>query len=48
MKELIELYAVKIQTGFITEAEMESYDELIQLYMVKMKQRLEGDTNENR
>ena len=48
MNALIELYIMKIQTGFITDAEMDRYDELIQLYMVKMKQRLEGDTNENR
>jgi hypothetical protein len=48
MKELINLYSVKLQTGYINDAEIEQYEELIQLYMVKMKQRLEGDTNENR
>ncbi len=47
MNALIELYIMKIQTGFITDAEMDRYDELIQLYMVKIKQRLQGADDDN-
>ncbi len=48
MKELIKLYSVKLQTGYITDAEIEQYEELIQLYMVGMKRRLQGANNDNR
>jgi hypothetical protein len=48
MKELIKLYSVKLQTGYITDAEIEQYEELIQLYMVGMKRRLQGVNNDNR
>ncbi len=48
MKELINLYSVKLQTGYITDAEIEQYEELIQLYMVGMKRRLQGANNDNR
>lgn len=47
MKELIELYIMKLQTGYITDGQIEFYDELIELHMVDMKQRLQGDTNDN-
>ncbi len=48
MEQLIKLYIMKIQTGHITGGQIEFYDDLIELYMVKMKQRLQGDTNDNK
>jgi hypothetical protein len=41
MKQLIELYIMKLETGHITYKQMELYDEVIELYMNKMKKRLE-------
>jgi hypothetical protein len=41
MKQLIELYKWKLEQGFITAAEINLYEELIELYMNKMKKRLE-------
>ena len=41
MKELIELYIMKIKTGYITDTEIDRYDALIELYITSMKTRLE-------
>jgi hypothetical protein len=41
MKQLIELYKWKLEQGFITGNEIDLYEELIELYMNKMKKRLE-------
>jgi|LWDU01.1.fsa_nt_gi hypothetical protein len=42
MKQIIELYIMKLGTGDITNAEIDKYEELIELYMVKMLKRLQG------
>jgi hypothetical protein len=42
MKQIIELYIMKLYTGDITNAEIDKYEELIELYMVKMLKRLQG------
>jgi hypothetical protein len=48
MKELIELYIWKLEEGYITGAEIDRYEELIELYCAAMKTRLEqGVKNDN-
>jgi len=49
MKQIIELYIWKLSEGYITGAEIEQYEELIELYCAAMKKRLlQGDANDNR
>ena len=47
MKQIIELYIMKLYTGDITNAEIDKYEELIAIYMMQMKQRLQGAKNDN-
>jgi hypothetical protein len=48
MKQIIELYIWKLSEGFITDAEIDKYEELIELYCTAMKKRLEqGIKNDN-
>ena len=47
MDQLIQLYIMKLQTGEITKGQIEFYDELIELYMDRMKQRLQGSNDDN-
>jgi len=48
MTQIIELYIWKLSEGFITDAEIDKYEELIELYCAAMKKRLEqGIRNDN-
>ena len=58
MKQIIELYMMKLEHGHLTYKELDAYEELIKLYMSSLKRRLEtsikqqdmirGPNNDNR